>query len=269
MNLMENRKLLDEFITFLRKHGYPHLQIDCYPDEKNRTTADIDAIAGSFAIEHTSIDTIPNQRLNSDRFLKVIGNLEQEFASLPFYLGITFKESAITTGQDWLVIRETLKSWILEDSSNLTVDKPYTPYEVPGIPFTIYVTKNTDPSGRLSFYRFDPNDNTLPNRVKDLFNRKAVKLKKYQRDGKTTLLLAENNDIALMYDHKLLNAIQQAYPEGLPEGIDEIWYADTSIGDESRFVNFTPDLLRNNNLKPSRGSNNLLNYLNTINTNTD
>ena len=264
---MENRKLLNEFVTFLRKQqGYPNLQIDSYPDEKNRTTADIDAVAGQFAIEHTSIDTIPNQRLNSDRFLKVIGNLGQEFSNLPFYLGITFEENAITTGQDWLAIREALKSWILEDSSNLTVDKPYTPYEVPDIPFTIYVTKNTDRSKRLRFSRFDPGDNTLPNRVKDLFSKKAAKLKKYQHDGKTTLLLVENSDIALMSDDKLLNAIQQAYPEGLPDGIDEIWYADTSIGDGSRFVYFTPDLLRDNNSTTSRRSNNLLNYLNTINT---
>lgn len=242
---MENRELLNEFVTFLSKHGYSNLQIGCYPDEMNRTTADIDAIAGHIAIEHTSIDTIPNQRLNSDRFLKVIGNLEQEFADLPFYLGITFEESAITTGQDWLAIRERLKNWINKDIPGLSVDKPYAPYSVPGIPFTIYVTKNTDQSNGLSFSRFAPGDNTLSDRVKDLFDKKAAKLNKYQRDGKLTLLLVENSDIALMNDNKLLNAIQQAYPDGLPDGIDEIWYADTSIGDESRFVNFTPDLLPN------------------------
>lgn len=246
MNTMENRELLNEFVTFLSKHGYSNLQIDCYPDEMNRTTADIDAIAGHIAIEHTSIDTIPNQRLNSDRFLKVIGNLEQEFADLPFYLGITFEESAITIGQNWLAIRDRLKDWIDKDSPNLSVDKPYSPYKVLGIPFTIYVTKNTDLSGRLSFSRFPPGDNTLSYRIKDLFNRKAAKLNQYQRAGKTTLLLVENSDIALMNDNKLLNAIQQAYPDGLPDGIDEIWYADTSIRDESRFINFTPDLLPNN-----------------------
>ena len=63
--------------------------------------------------------------------------------------------------------------------------------------------------------------------------------------------------------------VQQAYPDGLPDGIDEIWYADTSIADESRFVNFTFDLLPNYKLTTSRRSNNLLNYLNTINTKTD
>ncbi|MCY4403126.1 MAG: hypothetical protein OXD54_11155 [Candidatus Poribacteria bacterium] len=263
---MENRKLVIEFVAHLEIHRHPNLQIECFPDEKNSTTPDIDAIAGPFAIEHTSIDTIPNQRLNSDRFLKVIGNLEQEFASLPFYLGITFTESAITIGQDWLVIRAALKNWILEDTPNLSVDKPYTPHRVPEIPFTIYVTKNTDLSGRLSFSRFGPDDNTLFNRVKDLFGRKAAKLKKYQRDGKTTLLLVENNDIALMCDYKLLKATKQAFPDGPPDGIDEIWYVDTSIGDESRFVNFTHKLVQNNKLTTSRRSNNLLNYLNTINT---
>lgn len=38
--------------------------------EKSRKTSDIDAIAGYFAIEHTSIDTLPNQRRDSDWFRK-------------------------------------------------------------------------------------------------------------------------------------------------------------------------------------------------------
>ena len=70
----------------------------------------------------------------------------------------------------------------------------------------IYVTKDTDISGRVRFDRFDPNDKTLHNRVKDLFNRKVLKLVKYQRSGKTTLLLVENDDPALMSDYKLLDA---------------------------------------------------------------
>ena len=266
---MENRKLINEFVAYLRKHGHPTLKIEYYPDEKNRSTADIDAIAGLFAIEHTSIDTIPNQRRNSHWFGKIIKNLEQEFANLPFYLRITLRENSITTGQDWSAVREALKNWILEDAPDLSVTKPYTPCKVPGVPFMIYVTKDTDISGRVRFDRFDPNDKTLHNRVKDLFNRKVSKLVKYQRSGKTTLLLVENDDPALMSDYKLLDAVQQAYPDGLPDGIDEIWYADTSIADESRFVNFTFDLLPNYKLTTSRRSNNLLNYLNTINTKTD
>ena len=239
---MENRELINEFVAHLQKHRYRNLKVNCYPDDENRNTPDIDAIAGTFAIEHTSIDTIPDQRLNSDRFTKVIGNLEQELAILPFYLEITFKENAVTIGQNWEEIHSTLKKWILEEALHLPITKPYTQYIIPGIPFEIYVTKNNDSKG-VRFSRFPPDDNTLPERIKNLFDRKASKLLKYQEVGKTTILLVENGDIALMNTQKLLHAVQSVYSDGLPSGVDEIWYADTSIQDRIRFINFTPNLL--------------------------
>ena len=241
---MENRELVNKFVTYLQKHDYPNLKVDYYPDERNRSTPDIDAIAGSLAIEHTSIDTIPNQRLNSDWFTKLIGNLEQELATLPFYLGIALEYNAITTGQNWEEIRAALKKWILEVAPCLTVVRPYTPYnKALGIPFTIYVTKETGSRRGVRFSRFPPDDDTLSTRIKDLFDKKVKKLMPYQVVGNTTILLVENEDIALMDDRKLLNAIRSAYSKGLPSGIDEIWYADTSIQDRIRFINFTHDLL--------------------------
>lgn len=240
---MENRELVNKFVTYLQKHGYPNLKVDYYPDEINRSTPDIDAIAGPLRIEHTSIDTIPDQRLNSDRFMKFIGNLEKELNFLPFYLGITLEYDAITTGQDWEMIRSLLKNWIFKVALCLTVVKPYTSCKVPGVPFTIYVTKETGFRGGVRFSRFPPDDDTLSIRIRDLFDKKAEKLAPYQVVGKTTVLLVENEDIALMNDWKLLNAVQKTYLEGLPSGVDEIWYADTSIKERVRFINFTPDLL--------------------------
>lgn len=170
---MENRELVNKFVTYLQKHDYPNLKVDYYPDEINRSTPDIDAIAGPLAIEHTSIDTIPNQRLNSDRLMKFIGNLEKELDFLPFYLGITFEYNAITTGQDWEMIRSLLKNWILEVASRLTVVRPYTSYKVPDIPFAIYVTKETGSRGGVRFSRFPPDDDTLFIRIRDLFDKKS------------------------------------------------------------------------------------------------
>ena len=141
------------------------------------------------------------------------------------------------------MIRSLLKNWILKVAPRLTVVKPYTPYKVSGIPFTIYVTKGTGVRRGARFSRFPPDDDTLSIRIRDLIDKKAEKLVPYQVVGKTTVLLIENGDIALMNDWKLLNAVRSAYPKGLPSGIDEIWYADTSIQDRIRFINFTHDLL--------------------------
>ena len=70
---MEDRTVIDEFVKHLQKHNYPSLKVDCRPDEEEeyQNLPSVDAIAGPFAIEHTSIDTLPNQRLNADWFSKL------------------------------------------------------------------------------------------------------------------------------------------------------------------------------------------------------
>jgi len=45
-----------------------------------------------------------------------------------------------------------------------------------------------------------------------------------------------------MNEVKLLRAIREAYPEGLLSGVDQIWYADTSLCPRIEFWNLTHDL---------------------------
>jgi len=66
------------------------LQVDRWPDEETRDSKDIDAEAGDFAIEHTSIDTIANQRRDSAWFKGAVGCLEGELhCEHPFRLVVT------------------------------------------------------------------------------------------------------------------------------------------------------------------------------------
>ena len=64
---MIDREVIAAFVRYLRQQGHPGLKVDRLPDEVNRKTGDIDAIAGPFAIEHTSINTVPHQRRDSAR----------------------------------------------------------------------------------------------------------------------------------------------------------------------------------------------------------
>jgi hypothetical protein len=61
---------------YLGRNANPGLKVNARPDEVNRLSSDIDAIAGPFAIEHSSIDTVLNQRRDSAWFLKVVKVLE-------------------------------------------------------------------------------------------------------------------------------------------------------------------------------------------------
>lgn len=240
---MNDRDVIKAFVEHLRANGFPLLKIDCWPEYKNKnsTIPDIDAVAGQFAIEHTSIDTLPNQRQDSNYFMHVVGGLKSEIKSIPFRLKIIIEYSAVAKGQNWAAIRESLNVWIISDAHNLP-DGRHLVDNAPGIPFRMHVIKQSNRPAGIFFYRFEPHDDTLPIRVRELLDRKAGKLAKYHKPGTTTVLLIESNDIALMNEFRMFEAIREAYPEGLPEGVDKIWYANTSIPTEIEFYDFTPKI---------------------------
>lgn len=110
---MTQDTVIDAFVAHLRTNGYPTLQINNRPDKKNSKTPDIDAIARPFAIEHTSIDTVANQRRDSKRFLRVVDGLRNEFDnSVPCRLNITILYEGVQTGQNWKEIKHAFRGWI-------------------------------------------------------------------------------------------------------------------------------------------------------------
>jgi hypothetical protein len=235
---MKENEVVEAFVAHLAANGYAGLRVDQWPERENRKSPDIEAIAGPFAIEHTSIDTLPNQRGKSDWFMRAAGGLEKELPKPPYRLNITLKYDAITLRQDWAVIREDLKTWIIEDSPQL-LDGRHTLENLPGIPFRLQVTKQTGRPPRIIFGRIAPEDESLPDRIRQQLDSKIMKLAPYKAHGLITVLLIESDDIALMNDSKMLNAIRSAYPQGLPPGIDKIYYLDTSIPTEMEFRDFT------------------------------
>jgi hypothetical protein len=235
-------EVIEAFVAHLRGLRHPDLRVDSWPDKGNRESSDIDAISGVFAIEHTSVDTLPNQRRDANWFTRVVTGLDVELStSLPCRLRIALEYRAIRPGQDWSAIREALRAWIIYEVPNLA-DGTHRVHNVAGVPFPLHVRKASDRPAGLLFARYEPVDDTLPSRIRIQFDRKAQKLSTYQSAGKTTVLLVENDDIALMNSQRMLEAIRQAYPTGLPVGVDELWYADTSIPDDIDFRDFT-DLL--------------------------
>lgn len=236
---MTDSEVIEAFVAYLRERGHSRLHVDSWPDKENRDSSDIDALAGAFAIEHTSVDTLPNQRRDADWFTRVVSGLQAELSTSPAcHLRITLEYHAVRPGQDWLAIREALKIWITHEGSHLA-DGNHRIENIAGVPFRLRVTKANDRPPGLFFARYEPVDDTLSARIWTQFDRKARKLAKYQSVGKTTVLLVENADIALMNDEKMLEAIRYAYPDGLPLGVDELWYADTAMPDGIDFSDFT------------------------------
>ena len=119
---MKDRDVINAFIEFLRGHEHPGLRVDSWPEHENHKSPEIDALAGPFAIEHTSIDTVPNQRRDADWFKQVVENLEREFAtSLACRLEIALEYSAIRVGQNWPAIQQAFRVWITDRVPDLAV----------------------------------------------------------------------------------------------------------------------------------------------------
>ena len=244
---MDEHDVIVAFVSHLGYHkGYPNLAVDQWPDKENRTEPEIDAVAGVFAIEHTSVDSVANQRQLNDWYLRVVGGLDQVIDDcVDCGFTVTLNFFAIGKGMDWNCIRDDLRKWIEDHASLLGngVHEIILPTSTPvEFPIVMRVWKGLAPS-IVGFARFDPEDDSLPARIRKILDRKAMKLRKYQGPSATSILLVENDDIALMNELKMVDATREAYPDGLPQGVDEIWVADTSIPDQPQFYDFTTKIV--------------------------
>ena len=138
-----------------------------------------------------------------------------------------FYDGSIERGRNCKKIRQALKNWIREEKDNphLTEGVHWI-HNVLGIPFRFQGIKEYDSAAGESFSRLLPDRTNLPDRIKELLNRKAEKLKPYQDSRKTTVLLIESYSIALtdIQGRVILDAIRDAYPISLLVGVDQIWF---------------------------------------------
>jgi hypothetical protein len=240
---MKDTDLLDSFVDYLKRNGFRDLKVDAYPDEGGKKgSSDVDGIASPFAIEVTSIDTIPDQRRNDDWFMQVVGGLKREIPDIAFRLRVGFDFYAITKGQDWVAIRNAIKNWIIEDAPNLA-DGRHIVRDIPGVPFLLNVEKKIGRRPGVYFSRLvKPDEQGLSERMRKLIKRKERKLRKYKDQGYTTILLIDGWDFVLMNHAIMLNAIEDAFPDGIPKKIDQIWFAYTDEPKKIYFIDLTPDL---------------------------
>lgn len=240
---MDECDLIKAFVQNLSMlHDFqPTLQIERWPDKENRQTPEIDAIAGQFAIEHTSIDVLENQRTRADWFSKVVDPLEKEFTKLTHRIEIVFPYEAICKGMRWDDVRDGLRRWITEKCQSLAEGHHFIDATA-GISFSFHVFKVSSTRPKLLFSRIAPDDPSLSTRLKTHLSGKVNKLRKYKQEHKTTVLLIESDDIALMSKQLLVQSLRSAFADGWPPGLDQLWYTDTSIPSNLVFEDLTESI---------------------------
>ena len=241
MDYLGDKEIVDAFVEYLSRNRQNGLQVDRYPDKDNPN--DIDAIADIFAIEHTSVDSIPKQREHSDWFERAIAGLEKDNIQLPFRLMVQIPYDGIRKGQNWSSIKNAFKHWVMHESPKLTEGRSEIE-NVTGVPFGFAATKSLSSKfPGLYFMRYDPGRRITPEEVRGKLESKIQKLIRYHPIY-TTLLLIESNDIAFMNDDIMLELLLEALSGKLPEGIDELWFVHSDIPDNLLFENFTRSFKR-------------------------
>lgn len=242
MKRLEDTEVIEAFVVYLRENGHPGLVVDSRPELDNRKSPEIDAIAGKFAIEHTSVDSVENQRRDGDWFVRVVEPLAKKFKNvLPFKLNLEFPYEGIVKGQDWDAIRCALENWVSNEVGRLS-DGPHQ-ICIHSVPFNFRAIKDSKVTRGIFSARSNPGDTTLASRLSVHLSRKMAKLERYKAMGMTTILLVESDDIALMNQYKMLEGIQSAFGSGMPQHIDQVWYVDTSLQPDLEFWNFTQELI--------------------------
>src|SRR5258708_18305439 len=126
---MTDRKVIDEFVAFLAGNGRPGLVVTDHPEDHK--DGEIDALAGDLAIEHTSSDALKHQRRDSDWFVRLIADLEQDAPKPSYLLWLFIREAHVRRPQRWEALRDAIRAWLRSRAADALPDGDH-PIEMPG-----------------------------------------------------------------------------------------------------------------------------------------
>jgi len=240
------KQLIRQFVKHYNHFPTHRLVITRWPDdqptqeEKTDKKCDMIAEQGDLkvAIEHKTIDSLVDQRLDSDKFMRVVGHLEQELKGrFTYRLELSMAVGSVPTGMDWSAIKGNIGKWLLESAPSLPCRLQ--DHTIAGVPFTVSISKEESDQPGLFVSRVAPAPEDREEQMVEVMKKTIEKaddqLDSYHSARNHTILLLESDDIALANIPAIRLATSKALDAGVPsDNIDEFWLADTSAG-ESRF----------------------------------
>lgn len=217
-----DREIIERFVKHLRERGYPDIKIDSWPEDDHPGQSVVEAIAGNLAIEHTSVDTLSDQRRIGEQFMDALGVLDHLPATARLSINVPYE--LVTVGTDWVTYRFALAQWILNVAPTLPDGRH--DIELPNTPLTCIGVKESDRPARVVISRPIQDGETLSQRVAQQITRKMKKLRRYKADGYATVLILETQDQSLMNQHKMLEAVREGLGGSMPQGLDQLWFTE-------------------------------------------
>lgn len=161
-----------------------------------------------FAVEHTRIESFPNQIAEGKRFAQLLEPLETELAGLlpgTFFLIVDVGAARVVAAQH-VEVRRALAEWILANGGALDAEESTGPHgncditsTPPGVPFEVTLHRDCDYNCRLFIMQRLAGDRQVQRRerIAEALGRKCPKLLAAHNDGCVSVLILESDDIAL------------------------------------------------------------------------
>lgn len=247
---LHEKKVIIEVLKYISKKIKQPFRIISYPDEVIRKSPACDMLVSfgnkKFAIEHTSIDSIPNQRRDNNRFIKLLAPLKNELnGKLPtpghYKLIIDMDVIPALKRSNESKIYQSIKEWCKKIAPTLSMrgthsdKKHFERDRIPGVPFELTLYKLPGRDGEFRIGRFSPEqiEEKRKGVLKQALCSRGEKVVNYKKEGCRTILILESNDRALAnfndIDNALNNAVEELKNIELP---DEIYLIETEIEDD-------------------------------------
>jgi hypothetical protein len=237
-----DRAVVQAFVHHLRRGDMPGIDLDCWLEDECPGTSQVEAIVGPLAVEHTSIDTFAHQRRDGSWFGELVAPIEAYLSpAMPCRMRLFLPPGSVSPGHDWAALRIALAESVVRSAVELPDGNHHV--RVRGSEYSIRISKDSVGAPALICWLEVIDDGSLSERLRELVQRKATKLRRHAAQGKTRVLLVESVDGLNMNQHVILKALRDPF-DGMPEGVDQLWFVDGTRGLAPLFFDFTGELKR-------------------------
>ena len=226
-NIKQEKRIISEWIAIQRNLGV-EIQDPEWRDRPNN--GDIEATAFPFAIEHTSVDSIEKQRLYEAQFNKVFEDLRHMTILPPARLKFTISLDDFA-GIDKAKLKSAIVLWVETVAPKLPDGHSRGSQIIDlNVGWRCWKYSNRPPG---LYFGLAVDAEKSRNKIASLISKKDRKLETYRRQGLTSVVIVESEDLQLMAPEIFLEMILEAN-EDKRFSIEQLWFVDTSI-DEFEF----------------------------------
>jgi hypothetical protein len=236
--MRRDQRVVEHFLTGYNFYHRTSFGVIAWPDQTNRETEAVEAVAAdeqgiTMALEHTLIEPFEGERVDTDRFIKVFGQLEgnPNLIRPGYNIDLAVKVGVIPTGVKWQEVGDAVRRHLAARMPLFA--QGWTVEVIPGVGFSLEVSVGItvhDPgeTDHVWISRKLPED-SLQVVVRRALCRKLRKLVAQQADKR--ILLLEKADIArgLTDIRSALDDLSSEFAEF--KNIDETWLVITHSWD--------------------------------------